>query len=138
MTAASAMLRPVNAVESSIPGISQAVVVECGRTMYMSGHVPTTQDGKVPPPDLEVQLNQVFENLNTTLRAAGATSCNLARITIYVRDFHVEQLPVIRRARDRFINPNLPPASALIGVAELFHPDVLVEVDAIAVLPPSI
>jgi 2-iminobutanoate/2-iminopropanoate deaminase len=35
---------------------------------------------------------------------------------------------------DRFIEAALPPAGALIGVAALFHPDVLVEVDAIAVI----
>ncbi|AZV93925.1 hypothetical protein CBF45_09480 [Bordetella sp. J329] len=72
-----------------------------------------------------------------TLAAAGASSRNLARITIYVCDFQADQLPAIRRARDRFIDPEHPPASALIGVAELFHPDVQVEVDAVAILPPD-
>lgn len=128
------LLRPINPPQSMIPGISQAVIVEGGRTMYLSGHVPMAQDGKVPQ-GLQAQLEQVFENLDATLRAAGATSRNLARITIYVRNFHAGQLPAIRSARDRFIDPRQPPASALIGVADLFHPDVLVEVDAVAVLP---
>ena len=135
MTTPSASLRAVNPAGFSIPGISQAIVADNGRTLYMSGHVPMTPDGELLPPDLETQLNQVFENLDTTLRAAGATPSNLARITIYVRNFHADQLPVIRDARDRFIDTDQPPASALIGVAELFHPGVLVEVDAIAVLP---
>lgn len=137
MTHAQAMLRPINPAGAVIPGISQAVVVEHGRTMYLSGHVPMAADGQVLPPDLEQQLDQVFRNLDATLAAAGASSRNLARITIYVRDFQPDQLPAIRRARDRFIDPEHPPASALIGVAELFHPDVRVEVDAVAILPPD-
>lgn len=137
MTHAAAMLRPINPSAAVIPGISQAVVAEHGKTMYLSGHVPMTADGQVLPPELEQQLDQVFRNLDATLAAAGASARNLARITIYVRDFQADQLPVIRRARDRFIDPDHPPASALIGVAELFHPDARVEVDAIAILPPG-
>ena len=135
MLAANPMLRAVNSEGAPIPGISSAVVVESGRLMFISGHVPVNENGAVSPTDLEIQLDQFFSNLGKTLAAAGATSANLARITIYVRDLKSEQLPVIRRARDRFINQKLPPASALIGVAELFHPNVLVEVDAVAVLP---
>lgn len=134
---AQAMLRSINPTGAVIPGISQAVVVEHGRTMYLSGHVPMTADGQVLSSDLEQQLDQVFRNLNATLAVAGASSSNLARITIYVRDFQANQLPAIRRARDRFIDQEHPPASALIGVAELFHPDVRVEVEAVAILPPG-
>ncbi|RTB44206.1 RidA family protein [Pseudomonas aeruginosa] len=130
------MLRPVNPAGAVIPGISSAMVVENGRLMFLSGHVPMEANGTVPP-DLDAQLEQVFQNLGATLEAAGATPRHLARITIYVRDFQPDQLPTIRRARDRFINQEKPPASALIGVAELFHPNVLVEVDAVAVLPPD-
>lgn len=59
----------------------------------------------------------------------------VARLTIYVRNYDPASLLLIRATRDLWINPERPPASALIGVASLFHPDVLVEVDAIAVLP---
>ena len=135
-TTSSTLLRSVNPTGTLIPGISQAVIVSGGRTMYLSGHVPLSTEGKVPA-GMEAQLVLAFENLNATLMAAGATARNLARISIYVRDFHADQLPVIRQVRVRFIDESLPPASALIGVAELFHPDVLVEVDAIAVLPPT-
>lgn len=134
MSSAKTLLHSVNPSASQIPGISQAVIIEGGRIMYLSGHVPLSADGNVPA-GLEAQLALAFENLNTTLRAAGATPRNLARITIYVRDFHESELPAIRQARDRFIDPGQPPASALIGVASLFHPDVRVEIDAVAALP---
>lgn len=134
MSSANTLLRPVNPATALIPGISQAVIGNGGKTMYLSGHVALMPDGTVAS-GLEAQLKQVFENLSATLATAGASAANLARMTIYVRNFRPEQLPVIRQLRDQFINPDLPPASALIGVAELFHPDVLVEVDAVAVLP---
>lgn len=134
---ANSMLEPINPAGAAIPGISSAMVVDSGRLMFLSGHVPIDENGVVLGASLEAQLDQVFKNLNVTLQAAGATPGHLARITIYVRDFQANQLPAIRRARDRFINLSQPPASALIGVAQLFHPDVLVEVDAVAVLPPN-
>jgi enamine deaminase RidA (YjgF/YER057c/UK114 family) len=134
--APSPLLRAINPPGAASPGISQAVAVEGGRLVFLSGHVPMAQDGTVPP-GLEAQLEQVFAHLDATLRAAGATARDLARITLYVRGFHPDQLPAIRSARDRFIGAAPAPASALIGVAALFHPDVLVEVDAVAVLPPA-
>lgn len=133
---ASPLLRAINPPGAAIPGISQVVAVEGGRLVFLSGHVPMAQGGTVPP-GLEAQLEQVFAHLDATLQAAGATARDLARITLYVRGFHPNQLPAIRSAHDRFIGAAPAPASALIGVAALFHPDVLVEVDAVAVLPPA-
>lgn len=111
------------------------MVVESGRLMLLSGHVPMKNDGTVAGTQLQQQLTQVFENMEATLRAAGAGFEHVARLTLYVRDYQPDVLPVIRTVRDRFVDAQRPPASALIGVASLFHPDVLVEVDAVAVLP---
>jgi 2-iminobutanoate/2-iminopropanoate deaminase len=130
-----AMLRAINPPGSSIPGISQAILVERGRLLMLSGHVPFDSDGNVVGTELPAQLDQVFSNLRATLQAASTDFSSVARLTIYVRDYESRMLPVIRSVRDRWINAECPPASALIGVASLFHPDVLVEVDAIAALP---
>jgi 2-iminobutanoate/2-iminopropanoate deaminase len=131
------MIRAVNPPQAVIPGISHGVVVESGRILFLSGHVPFGPEGVVGGNELTSQLEQAFVNLRATLAAAGATFANVARLTLYVRDYTPSLLPHIREVRDRWINPGCPPASALIGVASLFHPDVLVEVDAIAVLPPE-
>lgn len=131
------LLRPVNVAGAAVPGLSQAVIVENGRLMFLSGHVPMTRGGGILPPSLEAQLVQVFENLHATLRDAGGGAESLVRITIYVRGFQSSMLPLIRGVRDRYVDVARPPASALIGVDALFHPDVLVEVDAVAVLPPK-
>ncbi len=129
-----AMLKSVNPPGADIPGISQAMIVESGKLMYLSGHVPFGKDG-IAKTDFEAQLNQVFANMKATLTEAGTDFSALARLTFYVRGYDGSQLETLRMVRDRWIDTSNPPASALIGVAALFHPDVLVEVDAIAVLP---
>ncbi|WP_199824512.1 RidA family protein [Metapseudomonas resinovorans] len=128
-------MRAVNPPGAVIPGISQAMLVEKGRLMLLSGHVPLGLDGSVVATTLEGQMQQVMENLSATLKAADADFSNVARLTIYVRGYQPRQLEGIRAVRDRWIDRSRPPASALIGVESLFHPQVLVEIEAIAVLP---
>lgn len=128
------MLKSVNPPGADIPGISQAMIVESGKLMYLSGHVPFGKDG-IAENNFEAQLDQVFANMQATLKQAGTDFSALARLTFYVRGYDGSQLETLRLVRDRWIDTANPPASALIGVAALFHPDVLVEVDAIAVLP---
>ena len=70
--------------------------------------------------------------MQATLTAAGSDFSHVARLTLYVRDYDPTELEAIRQVRDAFVNAEKPPASALIGVASLFHPEVRVEVDAVA------
>lgn len=129
------LMRAINPAGATIPNISQAMLVESGKLLFLSGHVPFNEDGTVVGPDLEDQLEQAFRNVATTLRAAGSDFANVARITIYVRDLDpAADLPVIRAVRDRHIDVARPPASALIGVTALFDDKVRVEIDAIAVV----
>ncbi|WP_175774127.1 RidA family protein [Burkholderia anthina] len=131
------MLRAINPAGATIPGISQAIRVESGQPLYLSGHVPFDAHGAVVGTDHATQLDQVFRNIAATLDAAGVGFESVARLTLYVRDFDASLLPQIREVRDRWINTACPPASALVGVASLFRPDVLVEVDAFAVVPAA-
>ncbi|MBN3827672.1 RidA family protein [Burkholderia sp. Ac-20384] len=124
-------MRTLTAPGQDIPGISGAVVVK-GDLALLSGHVPVAADGSVAP-TLEDQLEQAFQNLDSTLHHAGSSLDQIARMTLYVRDYRPEQLGTIRTVRDRWLKGHAP-ASALIGVASLFRPEVLVEIDAIAVM----
>ncbi|MGX5729898.1 RidA family protein [Pseudoxanthomonas beigongshangi] len=130
-----ALLQAINPPGATIPNVSQAVRIDGGKLLLLSGHVPLRADGSVVKGSLEEQMEQVMRNLDATLRAAGSDFSHVARLTIYVRDFDPAQLPAIRAARDRWIDPERPPASALVGVQALFQPEVRVEVDAIAVVP---
>lgn len=120
---------------SVIPGISDVVRVE-GSLLLVSGQVGISADGSVPA-DFADELDAAFAALVRALERCGATVRDLARITIYVRDLPEHPLDVIRGVRDRWLDPQALPASALVGVASLFRPDVRVEVDAIAVAGAS-
>lgn len=127
-------LRAINPPGATIPNVSMAMLAESGKLLFVSGHVPLRADGSIAGPGMEDQLMQVFENIGQTLAAAGTDFSSLARITIYVRDLTKADIAIIRTVRDRFINLECPPASALIGVADLFDPAVRIEIDAIAVV----
>lgn len=130
-----AQMQAVNPADINIPNISQAILVESGKLLFLSGHVPLRQDGTLAGPELEDQLEQVFQNLKDTLQAANADFSNVARMTIYIRDLSSADLGTIRSVRDRHIDQSRPPASALIGVAALYDPAVRVEIDAGAAIP---
>jgi enamine deaminase RidA (YjgF/YER057c/UK114 family) len=108
------------------------------RTVYVSGQVARDAQGKpVGAGDLAAQVEQVYENLITALAGVGGSFDDIARMTCYVVDWSPELMPqliegAMRVAGRRGINPIRP--ITLIGVTALGEPDMLVEVEATAVL----
>jgi enamine deaminase RidA (YjgF/YER057c/UK114 family) len=112
-------------------GYSHVVVTQGGRTIYVSGQVPLTKDGKlVGAGNMEAQTRQVFENLKAALAGAGAELKDLVKINIYTTD--ASQLPAIRKVRDQYMQGDLP-TSTFMEVKALFRPEVMIEIDGIAV-----
>ena len=113
-------------------GYSQVVEVRGGRTLYISGQVALDASGDlVGSGDFAAQLKQVFANLKARLDEAGASFNDVVKLNFYLLDASMLQL--IRDIRDTYVNRDHPPASTLVVVKELFRPDLLIEVDAIAV-----
>jgi enamine deaminase RidA (YjgF/YER057c/UK114 family) len=111
-------------------GYSHALAVT-GRLVLVSGQIPMGPDGQVTGPgDAEAQLRQVFANLATALAAAGASLGQVVKLTVYLTDR--ADLPVFRRVRDEVLPEGPPPASTLVYVAGLVHPDMRVEIEALA------
>ena len=100
--------------------------------MWTSGQVPLRPDRSIVE-GWEAQTRLVFENLGRALAAAGAGWPDVVKLTLFVVD--VSELETIRAVRDEFVDTDSPPTSSLVQVAGLFHPDVLIEVEAIAHLP---
>ena len=84
--------------------------------------------------DLAAQTEQVLKNIEVWLRVSGATFDDLVRMTIYVVDYDPEKREVMQRVRDRFIPSDQGPASTLVGVSKLALDDLLVEIEAQAVI----
>jgi len=114
-------------------GYSHVVVAPVGRTLYISGQVALDRDGKlVGAGDFGAQAEQVFANLKAALEAGGASFKDVVKITMYVTD--MSELKALRTARDRYIDPKHPPASTLVEVRKLVRDDLLLEIDATAVV----
>jgi enamine deaminase RidA (YjgF/YER057c/UK114 family) len=98
----------------------------------VSGQVPLDADGAVVGiGDMGEQARQAFRNLGAVLQDAGASFAELVKLTYFVRD--IDAVGAIRMARDEFVNTANPPASTLVEVSRLFLPDLLIEIEAIAV-----
>ncbi|MGW1554015.1 RidA family protein [Streptomyces sp. NPDC002346] len=114
-------------------GYSHVVVGE-GRLVVISGQVALDEQGNVVEEnDAAAQARQVFENLRRCLAAGGATFAEVAKFTFYVTDVAI--LPEVRAARDAYIDAARAPASTAVQVAALYRPELMLEVEALAVIP---
>ena len=117
-------------------GYSQVVTAQPGTMVFVSGQISVDQNGKiVGEGDLRAQTEQALLNLKNALAAAGATFDHVVKINWYVKTLCGDSLPIIREIRARYYNQQHPPANTLAGVAELYPPEALIEVEAIAVIP---
>jgi enamine deaminase RidA (YjgF/YER057c/UK114 family) len=111
---------------------SQAVITEGGRTVWLAGQVAIADAaGKSLAGDFDGQVREVFRLLGATLAEAGGTLADMATMTVFITD---------ARLGDRFTELRKEifradfPASALITCRALARPELLVEVQGIAVV----
>lgn len=111
-------------------GFTQVVTAEAGgtKTIYVSGQTGESAD-------LKSQSIEAFGNLEKRLAAAGAKPSDVVKVTTYVVDYSQEKgadafagMPLVFKDRDH------PPAATMVGVQSLFMPQLLIEVEAIAVV----
>lgn len=107
--------------------------VRADKLVFISGQIATGPDGRiVGKGDAEAQAVQTLENLGASLRAVGADFSHVAKVTIYLRD--MSQRAIVGAVRERYFK-DAKPASTLVEVSALVDPELLIEVEAIAVLP---
>ena len=115
-------------------GYSHVAEVRGGKLVFVAGQVALDAAGKVVGPgDYRAQTEQVFRNLGLALASAGATFRDVVKLTYFVLD--VAHLPEVRAVRDRFLDPEHPPASTAVEVRGLFRPEIVLEVEAVASVP---
>ena len=116
-------------------GFTHVVAATGGKTIYVSGQVSVKQKAEVVGKgDMRAQVEHVFANLKIALEAAGATFNDVVKITYFVVDLKPEHVPHIREVRKKYLSPENPPASSLIGVAALVVPEWLIEIELVAVV----
>ena len=122
--------------DPSSRGYSQRVEYpgEEATMVFISGQIPVDESGAViGKDDLEKQTDQVFRNILQQVEKAGGSVEDVVKINCYFKD--ISQIALFRNARDRYINLERPPASTALQIARFIHPDVLIEIEAIAIVP---
>jgi 2-iminobutanoate/2-iminopropanoate deaminase len=112
---------------------SQVTVARPGTIVHVAGQVAFDEQGNVVGEgDIVAQTRQVMENLKIALAAAGADFSHVVKITNYVTD--ADEYPKIAPIREEYLKAPYP-ASTLIVAQRLIYPELLIEIEAVAVVP---
>ena len=116
----------------------QVAIATGSKLVFLSGQVARDAAGtRIGADDLAAQVEQAITNVNIAIEAAGGTYADIAKVTVYVVDLSPEKMPAygegVRRAATT-LGIDTTKAVTLIGVSALGEPDLLVEIEAIAVL----
>lgn len=103
-----------------------------GTTLYIAGQLARDAEGRtVGAGDIRAQTERVIENLRRILRSQGGDLSNLVKLTIFTTDMrHFDAIAEVRR---RYFTSDLP-ASTMVEVSGLAQPDLMIEIEGIAVL----
>ena len=114
------------------PLFPHAASVRGGRVIYVSGQLSLDKDGNtVGKGDMRAQLRQVGENLKASLEAAGATLEDVVKTNTYVTD--MEAFFGCMDVRREYFGAAFP-TSTTVEVSRLADPDMLIEIEATAVV----
>lgn len=118
------------AVPEPPPGLFSNCLL-AGDTIHISGQHAGSPQGPVGGTSVLEQTREALKRVLALIRAAGGDATSVVKLTVYLRDMS-RKAEVSAARREVFAEPM--PCSTLIGVNELVAPDLLVEVDAIAVI----
>lgn len=112
---------------------SQLAITRPGTTVYISGQTARDENSNiVGTGDAKKQMAKVLENLQVAVGAAGGSMGNVAKITTYVVGLKSDdRIWIGEMVKKHF---PVPPAHTLVGVSALAAPELLVEIEAVAVL----
>jgi enamine deaminase RidA (YjgF/YER057c/UK114 family) len=112
---------------------SPAVIVTgAAKTIYVAGHTGQTAEDGTAITDFEAQCRRTFRNIEVTLAEAGAKLSDLVTMTVFLTD--VRYTTPMTEIREEIFGKNFP-ASAALTVTGFARPDILIEIQGIAVVP---
>ena len=113
--------------------MSHGVSAPAGKMVFVSGQVSRNARGEiVGEGDIRVQTRQVLENLKSVLAQGGAAMDDVVKVTVFVTNV-AEHYSEIHEVRAEYF-PKDYPASTMVEVKALVLPELLIEIEAIAVV----
>jgi 2-iminobutanoate/2-iminopropanoate deaminase len=117
------------------PGYTHVVEATTpARIVYIAGQLGTDKDGKLSA-NFRQQAVQTFENLKHALAAVGGRFEHVVKFNNYLVD--LKYLPMFRQVRDSYLSDQNRPASTTLAISGLAREGGLLEIEAVAVLPPA-
>lgn len=120
----------VNPKSLPTPMAAYSQVVRKNSIVTTAGMISTNSEGQVVGSDIETQTQQTLSNLKTALEAAGAELKDVTKTTVFIKD--MADYKGMNQIYNQFFQEN-PPARSTVR-ADLVLPELLIEVEAIAVL----
>jgi len=117
-------------------GFSHAIVTQGGKTLRMSGFPAISKSGIVGKGDIGVQTTQALVHLKTTLEAGGASWDDIVHMIFYYTDraeFWKKCIPARVEFFKKHSKSGRLPCVTSVGVVNLMHPDMMIEIDVTAV-----
>jgi enamine deaminase RidA (YjgF/YER057c/UK114 family) len=112
---------------------TQVVVADRQRVVYISGQTARDENSTVVGiGDVRRQAERVFENLRVAVRAAGGSMEDVVKITTFVVNLRPDDRVWIGEMVKRYFPT--PPAHTLVGISALAAPELLIEIEAVALL----
>jgi enamine deaminase RidA (YjgF/YER057c/UK114 family) len=109
------------------------VTARPGKMVFVSGLTAKGADGKlVGVGDMRAQTVQVCENLKLAMQAAGGSLADIMQVQVFIKD--MSHFKTIHEVRKQYFPVN-PPASTMVAISAFTHPDMMIEINAIGVLP---
>ncbi|MDP2659647.1 MAG: RidA family protein [Dehalococcoidia bacterium] len=114
------------------PAGAYSHAVRAGNLLFLAGQVARDKEGHIVGlGDAAAQADQVMKNIGALLEAAGATFENIVKLNVFLTDMRYS--PAVGQVRRRYMREPFP-ASTSVQVVALADPELLLEIEAIAVL----
>jgi reactive intermediate/imine deaminase len=114
---------------------AHGVSVDAARLVFVSGVLGRDASGRLVGPDIRAQTRQCLENITAILELEGATLDDVAKVTVFIRN--MADFAAIHEVRQQYFKPDRLPASTMVEISRFTDPDALIEIEAIAAVPPG-
>ena len=113
------------------PGALFSPAIVAGNLIFTSGHVGSVPETGEVPAGIAAQTAQTMENLKSVLEAAGTSLDNVVKVNVYLTD--IDDFPAMNEVYRHYF-PEDPPARTTVGITALARPDLLIEIEMVAVV----